>query len=263
VRDTNISYKGTKKTIQKETTNSSKKRSANLKKDIAAVSSKINSKQENYPDKEIHHQQELNVPAGQNKLKLEDNQTFATKQESSANCSIKEVKLARSLGDVPSPGSLVKKINSEWRSRRDPLCGALIEELDSLGVQVNKTLVSLVKMYSEEEVRKAIALLKIRKKEKFIPNMAGYFTAALKGGWSYKSVVDETAYKEGEGIDKASVFRLWYELAKELGYCNSQEVREGEQWVLLSGNWERWENACNRGYSLDYLKTVMRRNKGQ
>ena len=30
-------------------------------------------------------------------------------------------------------------------------------------------------MYSEEEVRAAIALLRIRKQEKHIPNLAGYF----------------------------------------------------------------------------------------
>lgn len=90
--------------------------------------------------------------------------------------------------------------------------------------------------------------------------MAGYFTAALKGGWSCEAIAN-TGDKNGEAIVLADVFKLWYELAKELGYCGGQEVREGEQWVLLSGNWEKWQDASDRGYSLDYLKKVMRRNK--
>ena len=115
-------------------------------------------------------------------------------------------------------------------------------------------------MYEEEEVKGAIALLKCRKKETQIPNMAGYFTAALKGGWSSTSITSDEATNE-EVVDRASIFRLWYELAKELGYCRGQEVREGEQWVMISGNWEKWNLAWNRGYSLDYLKKVMKRNK--
>lgn len=54
-------------------------------------------------------------------------------------------------------------------------------------------------------------------------------------------------------IDKASIFRLWYELAKELGYCSGQEIREGEQ----------WKEASDRGYSLNYLKKAMRRNSDE
>lgn len=241
VRDTNISYIETKKTVQKETAdsrNSSVRRSHSCspdKREIAAVFLKTNLEQE-YSKEEIHHSQELNACIGQNKPKLEDNQKVVTKQKSSADCSIKEVKI----------------INTEWRS--------LVEELDGLGVQINKTLISLVKIYSEEEVRKAVALLKIRKREKFIPNMAGYFTAALKGGWINSSVTKDEPTDE-ESINKADIFRLWYELAKELGYCSGQEVREGEQWVLLSGKWERWEEASNRGYSLFYLKKVMKRNQ--
>ena len=146
---------------------------------------------------------------------------------------------------------VVKFLNLfSWRS--------LIKELDGIGVPINKTLVSLVKMYSEEEVKEAIALVKIRKREKHIPNPAGYFTSALKGNWASSVAVAEES--NSEGIDKASVFRLWYELARELGYCTSQEIREEEQWVLISGAWEKWENAVNRGYSLDYLKKVKKRS---
>jgi len=52
-------------------------------------------------------------------------------------------------------------------------------------------------------------------------------------------------------VDKGAVFRHWYDLGRELGYCSGQEVRNGEQWVILSGSWERWEDAMKRGYSLD------------
>lgn len=114
-------------------------------------------------------------------------------------------------------------------------------------------------MYSEDEVRSAISLLKIRKREKFIPNLAGYFTAALKGNWTGLNLESREDIGS-DAIDKESVFRLWYDLAKELGYCTSQEKRKGEQWVLISGTWEKWEDAVNRGYSLDYLKKVKRRS---
>ena len=239
VRDSALSYIDTKKTIQRGTAeieNESSRRSPLSEKKVAAVSSKTNLKEENNTKEGIHHTRELNVSAGQYRRKSEDNQTVTTEQESSASRSTKEI----------------NKINTQWKEQ--------IEELDSLRVQINKTLIGLVKIYSEEEVKDAIALLKYRKKEKFIPNMAGYFTAALKGGWSCE-VIANTDDKDGEVIDKVSTFRLWYELAKKLGYCSGQEIREGEQWVLLSGNWEKWNLACDRGYSLDYLKKVMRRSK--
>ena len=70
-----------------------------------------------------------------------------------------------------------------WRS--------LIEELDGIGVPINKTLTNLVKMYSEEEVKEAIALLKIRKRDKHIPNPGGYFTSALKGNWAGSNLDSE------------------------------------------------------------------------
>ena len=74
---------------------------------------------------------------------------------------------------------------------------------------------------------------------------------ALKQNWG--SEVSSTE-------DSQSVFRLWYQMARELGYCQGQEVREGEQWVLLSGNWEKWQSAVDRGYSMEYLRKILRRN---
>ena len=86
--------------------------------------------------------------------------------------------------------------------------------------------------------------------------------SALKGDWGSKTLVDreETGDRDSE-IDKAAVFRHWYELAKELGYCSGQQVREGEQWINLSGSWENWSDAVERGYSLDYFKKVIKRTQ--
>ena len=64
-------------------------------------------------------------------------------------------------------------------------------------------------------------------------------------------------------VDEAAVFRHWYDLARELGYCSGQQIREGEQWICLSGSWEQWSAAVKRGYSLEYLKKIMKRNQGQ
>jgi hypothetical protein len=144
-------------------------------------------------------------------------------------------------------------VNQDWEKQ--------LEELDSVGVPVNKTVVNLLKMYTPEQIRRAIALFQARKREQHIPNPSGYFVAALKGDWGSKQIVNLESEGKGE-IDTASIFRHWYDLARELGYCSSQEVREGEQWVCLSGSWEKWSNAMARGYSLEYLKKVLKRNKG-
>lgn len=104
----------------------------------------------------------------------------------------------------------------------------------------------------------AIALVKARKREQYIPNPAGYFTKALEENWAEKSLRDASSE-----VDTATVFRHWYNLALELGYCSGQEIREGEQWIYLSGSWEKWKLAVERGYSLDYLKKILRRSKGK
>ena len=121
---------------------------------------------------------------------------------------------------------------------------------------MNKTLISLLKTHKSEEVNNAIALFKTRKRAQHIPNPAGYFTEALKGNWASESAV--TA--DPSDVDKASVFRYWYDLARQLGYCSGQEVREDEQWVCLSGTWEKWSGAVERGYSIDYLKKIVKRS---
>ena len=88
--------------------------------------------------------------------------------------------------------------------------------------------------------------------------------SALKGDWGAKNLVsEESGDRASLEIDKGVVFRHWYDLARELGYCSGQEVREGQQWVYLSGSWEKWGDAVNRGYSLEYLKKIIKRNQRQ
>ena len=147
-------------------------------------------------------------------------------------------------------------VNIKWEK--------LIPLLDSTGIPINKTVTSLLKLYPKEKVESAIALVKARRREQHIPNVSGYFVSALKGDWGSKTLVGsgETGDRQSAEIDKATVFRYWYDLARELGYCSGQEVREGEQWINLSGSWEKWDDAVKRGYSLDYLKKIMKRNSG-
>ncbi len=152
---------------------------------------------------------------------------LAGKETSSAKCSI-------------------KVINKEWKSHLD--------ELDSFGVGINATVVKIVKTNQKEDVERAIALLKARKRDGHISNPSGFVVKALKENWG-----SEVASNE----DTQVTFRYWYGLARELGYCQGQEVRDSEQWVLLSGNWEKWQSAVERGYSVEYLRKVLGRQKNR
>ena len=136
----------------------------------------------------------------------------------------------------------------------------LLPLLDGAGVPRNKTIEDLLKLYPSEKVEDAIAILKERKRDQYIPNPSGYFVAALKGDWGSVNVVDNS---ESEEIDQGALFRHWYDLARQLGYCSGQKVRAGEQWICLSGSWERWDSAVKRDYSLDYLKKIIKRNHRQ
>ena len=126
-----------------------------------------------------------------------------------------------------------------------------IKLLKRAEIPINKTILNLLKEYPAEETRQAIALLQARRKEKYISNPAGYFIAALKGNWG----------KAATSRQDSNTFQHWYELAKELGYCSRQEARDGEQWVYLSGYWEKWSEATERGYSLEYLRKIKKRNR--
>ncbi len=75
---------------------------------------------------------------------------------------------------------------------------------------------------------------------------------ALKENWGQEVSSTE---------DSQSVFRYWYQMARELGYCQGAEIRDAEQWVNLGGVWEKWQSAVERGYSVDYLRKVLGRNQ--
>ena len=151
---------------------------------------------------------------------------------------------------VPKPK--VEKIrNAEWRSHK--------EQLEKLGVPMNKTVISLVKLYKTEQVSKALAVLRNRKKESNVVNAAGYFVQALKQGWSVTNVATVSQDDSEDTVDTQAVFRHWYDLAREIGYCSGQVVQDGEQMVNMNGSWETWEAAMERGYTLEYLKKVRRR----
>ena len=151
------------------------------------------------------------------------------------------------IGEDKSSEQVDYIINLKWKDQ--------VKDLDSAGIPVNKTLIHLLKSYKFERVESAIALLKTRKREQHIPNPCGYFVSALKGDWGSKSLVGDSE------IDRQTMFRHWYDLAKELGYCSSQEIRNNEQWVCISGTWEKWSSAIKCGYSLDYLRKILKRNK--
>jgi hypothetical protein len=166
---------------------------------------------------------------------------------------VKSEQVQSNPGEDKTVGRVDYIVNKDWEKQ--------LEELDSTGIPMNKTVVNLLKMYSPEQIRGAIALVKARKRDQHIPNLSGYFVAALKGDWGGKQIVESP--ESGQELDTAAVFRHWYDLARELGYCNSQEIREGEQWVCVSGSWEKWVDAVKRGYSLEYLKKIMKRNTRQ
>ena len=132
--------------------------------------------------------------------------------------------------------------------------------LDWAGVTGNKTIVNALKTFSRSKVERAIALAQQRKREAgYIENPCGYFVQALKEDWAgkkAKQVLDDSQAPE----DKAALFRYWFDLAKERGYCSKSEIREnGERWVCMSGTWEKFTAAWEREYNLEYLRKVKKR----
>ncbi len=77
--------------------------------------------------------------------------------------------------EVSSANCSIKVVNKEWKSHLD--------QLDSLGVGINATVVKVVKTNGKENVERAIALLKSRKRDGHISNAAGFFVQALKQNW--------------------------------------------------------------------------------
>ena len=230
MKNPGTSYIGTKNTAKKITTKQSQgDRSLSLEK-IAAAQQKTALEEENNQKDSYPHSDQLTASPSQNKAKL----------EASKPNQVKEKK--------------VSEVDYIVNSKFIPL-------LDGAGIPINRTLKDLLKLYPVEKVENAISLVKARKREHHIPNPSGYFVAALKGDWGSQNVVSQQG--DREEVDQVAVFRHWYDLARELGYCSGQEVREGQQWVCLSGSWEPWRAAVKRGYSLEYLKKVIKRNQGQ
>ena len=233
MRDSDISLYEPKITNQKETAKQELgDRFSRKSPPFAAASSKSALEEEVNQKGNNLHSVELTVSPGQKKAQLEPN-----KSNPSEETNIAEVDYI---------------VNTKWKE--------LIPLLDSTGIPTNRTIKDLLKLYPAEKVENAIALLKARKRESHIPNPSGYFVSALKGDWGAKNLVSEE--ESDRQIDKGAVFRHWYDLARELGYCSGQEMREGEQFVCLSGSWEKWEAAVSRGYSLSYLKKIIKRNQG-
>ena len=238
MRDSNISYIETKNTNQKETTKqelSYYQKTESIS--IAAALPKSALKEEVNQKGNNPYSAKLTATLGQKKHKSEPNKSNPSEETNVAGVDY--------------------IINTKWK--------ALIPELDKVGIPINKTVINLLKLYPPQKVENAIALLKARKRDSHIPNLSGYFVSALKGDWGSQNLVSDEGdrHSKSEEIDQAAVFRHWYDLARELGYCSGQQIREGEQWVCLSGSWERWSDALKRGYSLEYLKKIMKRNQGQ
>ena len=238
MRDTSNSlYESKNITKNKTTKQNLSDREKETSSPVAAASPKSALEEEKSQSSRNHHSAKLTASNSQKRGKSEIKQTNPNE-------------------DTESP-EVDFLVNKEWRS--------LLPLLDSIGVPINRTLKDLLKLYPSEKVESAIAIVNARKREQHIPNPSGYFVSALKGDWGSKSLVESEGDKPDgmaslREVDKGAVFRHWYDLARELGYCSGQEVRDGEQWVCLSGSWEKWEAAVNRGYSLEYLKKIIKRN---
>ena len=195
MRDTKLSYIGTKITSQEEAAEQC----------VAAPSLKV-LKEEESQKQPKHNLSGLTGSPGQNKTESGDAE--------------------ENIGEEKNSPDVDYIVNSEW--------GSHLKQLDSAGVPINPTVVRMVKKYKEEEVEGAIALFKTRKREQHIPTPAGYFVQALKEGWAKGSTLGNE--ENLDSSDRGSVFRYWYDLARELGYCSATEVRDGQQWVCLSGS---------------------------
>ena len=77
-----------------------------------------------------------------------------------------------------------------------------------------------------------------------------------------KKLIIEFTHGNGE-VDKSAVFRHWYDLARQLGCCSGQEMRQREQWICMAGTWEKWTAVVDRGYTLLYLKKTIKKSQRQ
>ena len=102
-------------------------------------------------------------------------------------------------------------------------------------------------------------LVTLKREAGYIENPCGYFMQALKEDWAGQKQAQVINDDSQAPEDQAALFRYWFDLAKELGYCSKSEEREGDRWVFLSGVWERFTDAWERGYNLEYFRKVKKR----
>ena len=164
MRDTEFSLYETKSTLKKETAEQDfSDRITNKSESIAATSPKTAFKEGKTQKDSNPHSEELNLNKEKEVARID---AARTRRSSSSTTGTRMRPL----------------VNSKWKE--------LIPLLDSTGIPINKTLISLLKLYPSEKVENAIALYRNRKREKYIANPSGYFTKILEGDWASKSLVD-------------------------------------------------------------------------
>ncbi|MGL5832777.1 MAG: hypothetical protein ACRC1Z_06020 [Waterburya sp.] len=141
IRDSKLSLYETKTTNLDLTTKQS-----------AAAQRKKDLKEEKISNRIKLPGEELTASVGQNKAKSEQ--------------------INQNIGRDKKAGRVDYIVNKDWEKQ--------IEELDSTGIPVNKTVINLLKMYTSEQVKGVIAIFRSRKRDQHIPNPSGYFVVALK-----------------------------------------------------------------------------------
>ncbi|MEM8832760.1 MAG: hypothetical protein AAGE96_25995 [Cyanobacteria bacterium P01_G01_bin.19] len=215
LRSSEVSLYESKITTKDETTKQ-KSDLINQNSLFAAASPKMALEEEENQSNRKHHSERLTASTSQ--IKQESTQNKSNLNEEKRIARVDAARMRRSSSSTT--GTRMRPlVNKDWSE--------LIPLLDSVGVRINRTIKDLLKLYPAEKVEGAIALVRARKREQHIPNPSGYFVSALKGDWGNKSLVSEKS-SDGE-VDEGAIFRHWYDLAKELGYCSGQEIKEGEQ----------------------------------
>ncbi len=247
VRDSNISYIDTENTSLKETAEqaaaehkNSFSRGENGEEDKSTHQRELKGEKEDLKQESTGNKKDIGVDfsSAQDKLKIKNKKTGRLGEKETRGKASKFHPVTKS----PRPQVLP---NPDWTLPR--------EDIDSFGLQLNSTVLRLIKEYSSEEVERAIDLLKLRKRDNYIPNPTGYFVQALKENWSSAS----------SAVSEKDKFRYWYSLAKELGHVTGSEIRDNEQWVCFTGTWLKWLDVVEKGYTVEYLNKVLNRSKNR
>ena len=130
-----------------------------------------------------------------------------------------------------------------------------LNQLENLGAIVNETLIRVIQVTDTEKIQRSIEYIKRQKRSTYISNVAGYFVQCIKQDFGAKQEIDIRKVKEK---DLPALFNQWYELAKKLGNATDKKKEFGEYWVKLSGRWEKWIDAIDRGMTIEYLKKTLK-----